>query len=215
MSISNENNIQNKDLENITENITANYTANSFISLSLKNIKYYKSLYNLIFLYKNELNNLFVQNKNDTAKEHLDSHINEDIIKNIIKKIEKYIININYEDYADKISDSKKEKELLKLLKLFKKLITLNKILNENMELISNIDIFDQKTLMSDTSKNNIHKNKLHIIDVFNLYQKKIIIDNNLILTDIVEKIISITITSGIKDSDLMLSYTLIKLINK
>ena len=83
-----------------------NIDNNNFIILSLKNIKYYKSLYNLIFLYKNELNNFI---KNDIIKEHLESNINENIIKNIIKKIEKYISDINYEDYEYKMTDNKKE----------------------------------------------------------------------------------------------------------
>lgn len=175
---------------------------NTFISLSLKNIKYYKSLYNLIFLYKNELYNMVSQN-NDIIEEQIGSNLNEDIIKNIIKKIEKYIEDIN-------TISSKKEKELLKLLKLFKKLITLNKILNDDMKIISSVDIFNQKTLMSDTSKNNIHKNKMHIIDIFNMYQKKITLDNNLILNDITDKIKSI-----IAPNDLSTSYNLIKVINK
>jgi hypothetical protein len=182
---------------------------NTFISLSLKNIKYYKSLYNLIFLYKNELYNMVSQN-NDIIEEQLGSNLNEDIIKNIIKKIEKYIEEIN------RIS-SDKEKELLKLLKLFKKLITLNKILNDDMKIISSVDIFNQKTLMSDTSKNNIHKNKMHIIDIFNMYQKKITLDNNLILNDITDKIKSIIIPNdkSLKSNDLLISYNLIKIINK
>lgn len=196
----------------------------TFISLSLKNIKYYKSLYNLIFLYKNELHNLFSQNNNDIIEEN---NLNEDSIKKIIKKIEKYVNDINYEDYKYNMISSKKEKELLKLLKLFKKLITLNKILNKDMKIISNIDIFNKKTLMSDTTKNNIHKNKMHIIDIFNMYQKKITLDNNLILNDIVDKIKLITIpdshqvSSATKDShplklnELLLSYSLIKVINK
>ena len=189
-----------------------NIDNNNFIILSLKNIKYYKSLYNLIFLYKNELNNFI---KNDIIKEHLESNINENIIKNIIKKIEKYISDINYEDYEYKMTDNKKEKEILKLLKLFKKLINLNNILKENIDLISNIDIFDQKTLMSDTTKNNINKNKLHIIDIYNLYQNKIISDNKTILNDIVDKIITLIIpnTKILNATKLNLSYTLIKTI--
>ena len=184
---------------------------NTFILISLKNIKYYKSLYNLIFLYKNELNNLI---KNDLIKEHLESNINENNIKVIIKKIEKYITSINYNEYEYKTSNEKKEKELLKLLKLFKKLIVLNKILYGNIEMISNIDIFDQKTLMSDTTKNNIHKNKLHILDIYQLYQTKITINNKLILNDMVDRIYSITIPNSeiLSIDELNLVYSIVKI---
>ena len=206
----NEDNIKNNTDGNLDNNLE-----NNFILLSLKNIKYYKSLYNLIFLYRNELNNLFSKNSN-IIDEQLGINLNEDSIKNIIKKIEKYISNINYEDYTTtpyNITDSKKEKELLKLLKLFKKLMILNKILNEDMGIISNIDIFNQKTLMSDTSKNNIHKNKMHIIDIFNMYNKKINTNNNLILNDISTKIKFIIISNdhSLKSNELSLSYSLIK----
>ena len=174
------------NIKNITSENLDNKLENNFVLLSLKNIKYYKSIYNLIFLYRNELNNLFSKSSDIIDKE-IGSNLNENNIKHIIKKIEKYISNINYEDY--KINISKKDKEILKLLKLFKKITTLNKILNEDMKIISNIDIFNQKTLMSDTSKNNIHKNKMHIIDIFNGYNKNINNNNKLILIDIVDKI--------------------------
>lgn len=210
MSTSEHNDTQIKEVIDKNSNDANIIDKNTFISLSLKNIKYYKSLYNLIFLYKNELHNIFSQNK-DIIKE---SSLNEDNIKKIIKKIEKYVADIKYEEYQYNMKSP--EKELLKLLKLFKKLILLNKILNEDMDIISNIDIFNQKTLMSDTSKNNIHKNKMHIIDIFNLYQKKITLDNNLILNDIVDKIKSIIIpnTIQLKSNEVLLAYQLIKIIN-
>ena len=199
------------NIKNITSENLDNKLENNFVLLSLKNIKYYKSIYNLIFLYRNELNNLFSKSSDIIDKE-IGSNLNENNIKHIIKKIEKYISNINYEDY--KINISKKDKEILKLLKLFKKITTLNKILNEDMKIISNIDIFNQKTLMSDTSKNNIHKNKMHIIDIFNGYNKNINNNNKLILIDIVDKIKYIIKPNDNSSKSNELSYSLIKLIN-
>lgn len=212
IEVGNENSTKD-NVKNITNEKIDNNLDNNFILLSLKNIKYYKSIYNLIFLYKKELDNLFSKSSN-VIDEEVGTNLNEDNIKNIIKKIEKYISSINYEDYKTNIHKiPKKDKEIFKLLKLFKKLTILNKILNEDIKLISNIDIFNQKTLMSDTSKNNIHKNKMHIIDIFNMYNKNINTNNKIILNDITDKIKYIIVpTDNILKSN-ELQYSLIKAI--
>ena len=75
--------------ENINENknIVIDALHNDFISYSIKNVKYYKSLYNLIFLYTNELNNIITDK---FMINYINEEINEESVKKLIKKLDKY-----------------------------------------------------------------------------------------------------------------------------
>lgn len=142
-----------------------------FIDYSIKNIKYYKSLYNLIFLYTNELKEII---SDKFMINYINDEINDDIVKKLIKKIEKY---------------NSSPKEIINLLKLAKNIIKLSKLLSFHISIINEIDIFDKKILMSDTSKNNINKNKLHILDINKIHSTNINANNIIIIKEIVKEL--------------------------
>ena len=178
--------------DTIADTVADSVSENNILYYSLKNIKYYKSLYNLIFLYIGELKNI----KLDTID--YDESFNQELIKKIIKKIEKYNKILNDKIVKFDISYKIKENIILNLLKLYKLFIRLYNNLNTHIQIINEIDIYDKKVLMSDTSKNNINKNKLHILDIYNNFIKHIINNNNkmlnLIIIDIKKILISDTI---------------------
>lgn len=166
----------------------------NIIYYNLKNIKYYKSLYNLIFLYINELNEL------NTSSNLFDDDFDPEFVKNIIKKIENYINLIDIDSFNFDLNENIKITLILNILKLLKLNERLFNILNIHIQLINEINIFDKKILMSDTSKNNINKNKLHILDIYNNFIKHISNNNNLIIDQSVIIIKNILI---LEDSDI------------
>ena len=198
-------------LNNKNEDATEDSVSeNNILYYSLKNIKYYKSLYNLIFLYIGELKNI----KLDTID--YDESFNQELIKKIIKKIEKYNKILNDKIVKFDISYKIKENIILNLLKLYKLFIRLYNNLNTHIQIINEIDIYNKKVLMSDTSKNNINKNKLHILDIYNNFIKHIINNNNkmlnLIIIDIKKILISDTIDIHTYINDIIM---IIDIINK
>lgn len=198
-------------LNNKNEDATEDSVSeNNILYYSLKNIKYYKSLYNLIFLYIEELKNI----KLDTI--NYDESFNQELIKKIIKKIEKYNKILNDDIVKFDISYEIKENIILNLLKLYKLFIRLYNNLNTHIQIINEIDIYNKKVLMSDTSKNNINKNKLHILDIYNNFIKHIINNNNkmlnLIIIDIKKILISDTIDIHTYINDIIM---IIDIINK
>ena len=198
--------LNNKNEDAIEDSVSEN----NILYYSLKNIKYYKSLYNLIFLYIGELKNI----KLDTID--YDESFNQEVIKKIIKKIEKYNKILNDKIVKFDISYKIKENIILNLLKLYKLFIRLYNNLNTHIQIINEIDIYDKKVLMSDTSKNNINKNKLHILDIYNNFIKHIINNNNkmlnLIIIDIKKILISDTIDIHTYINDIIM---IIDIINK
>jgi hypothetical protein len=188
---SKEDNKEERKEESKTES-KENIISNNILYYSSKNVKYYKSLYNLIFLYINELKNIKLDNID------YDDSFNQDLIKKIIKKIEKYNNLINEDILNFNQVFNIKKNAILNLLKLYKLSIRLYNNLNTHIQLINEIDIYDKKVLMSDTSKNNINKNKLHILDIYNNFIKHIKLNNNnnknLIINIIKKMIISDTI---------------------
>ena len=198
--------LNNKNEDAIEDSVSEN----NILYYSLKNIKYYKSLYNLIFLYIGELKNI----KLDTID--YDESFNQELIKKIIKKIEKYNKILNDKIVKFDISYKIKENIILNLLKLYKLFIRLYNNLNTHIQIINEIDIYDKKVLMSDTSKNNINKNKLHILDIYNNFIKHIINNNNkmlnLIIIDIKKILISDTIDIHTYINDIIM---IIDIINK
>ena len=198
-------------LNNKNEDATEDSVSeNNILYYSLKNIKYYKSLYNLIFLYIGELKNI----KLDTID--YNESFNQELIKKIIKKIEKYNKILNDKIVKFDISYKIKENIILNLLKLYKLFIRLYNNLNTHIQIINEIDIYNKKVLMSDTSKNNINKNKLHILDIYNNFTKHIINNNNkmlnLIIIDIKKILISDTIDIHTYINDIIM---IIDIINK
>jgi hypothetical protein len=178
----------NKNIDEIDMINNDNIYSNKIIYFSLKNVKYYKSLYNLIFLYTNELNNII---SDINVITHINNEINQELIKKILKKIEKYTHpknGINFKILLTLSSNEKhstKIKEILKLLKLLKLLIKLYEIANYNIQIINEINIYDTKILLSDTSKNNISKNKMHILDIYNNFATHLNTNNTTIIDEI------------------------------
>ena len=165
---------------------------NKILYYSSKSIKYYKSLYNLIFLYINELKDIKLDNID------YDESFDQELIKKIITKIEKYTKLINDDIIKFDTSFKIKENMILNLLKIFKLITRLYNNLNTHIQMINEINIYDKKVLMSDTSKNNINKNKLHILDIYNNFIKHITKNNNIILNDTINIIKKILISDTI-----------------
>ena len=183
----------NKKVEDtVLDKVEDTILDNKILYYSLKNIKYYKSLYNLIFLYINELKDIKLDNID------YDESFDQELIKKIITKIEKYTKLINDDIIKFDTSFKIKENMILNLLKIFKLITRLYNNLNTHIQMINEINIYDKKVLMSDTSKNNINKNKLHILDIYNNFIKHITKNNNIILNDTINIIKKILISDTI-----------------
>jgi len=174
------NNFDSNDDTNIDTNIDANDNTN-FVELSIKNIKYYKSLYNLIFLYVNELKDII---KNNFVVNNINEEINEDIIRKLINKISKYHSSKN-NTKSGVLTSNELSELIIDLLKLIKNILKFEKLLSHHMQVINDIDIYDKNILMSDTSKNNINKNKLHILDIYKIHSTNIN-NNNINIINII-----------------------------
>lgn len=129
----------------------------SNIEIKIKNInKNYKKIYNFIFLYKNELINIINDNN---SKNLLNENINNIKIDKIITELDNDIQNIN------KLS-------INTYLNIYIKIKKLEDYLNNNIKYINQIDIYEKQYLISDTSKNNINKNKEVILDLYKKYNE-------------------------------------------
>ena len=129
----------------------------SNIEIKLKSInKNYKKIYNFIFLYKEELINIINDNN---SKILLNQNINNQNIDKIIKKVDIELENINDLSFKTYIN-------------IYKQLKKLEEILNINIKYINQIDIYEKQYLISDTSKNNINKNKELILDLYKKYNE-------------------------------------------
>ena len=124
-----------------------------------KIITNYKKIYNFIFLYKDELITILDdQNTINLLNQNINNNHIDSIIQNITKNLPK-VTNINLKYY----------------ISIYNDINALKQILQENINYIHNIDIFEKKYLISDTSKNNINQNKTLIIDLYNkLYSENI-----------------------------------------
>jgi hypothetical protein len=129
----------------------------SNIEIKLKSInKNYKKIYNFIFLYKEELINIINDNNSIIL---LNQNINNQNIDKIIKKIDIELENIHDLSFKTYIN-------------IYKQLKKLEEILNINIKYINQIDIYEKQYLISDTSKNNINKNKELILDLYKKYNE-------------------------------------------
>lgn len=122
------------------------------INIILKN---YKKIYNLIFLYKDELLNI-LNDKN--IIDQLNDNINKKYIDKLILKLDKRLNQF-------------KELDILLFLKINKNIIHISKYLKNNILLIKEIDIYEKNIIISDTTKNNINQNKILIIDLYKKYK--------------------------------------------
>jgi len=129
----------------------------SNIEIKIKNInKNYKKIYNFIFLYKNELINIINDNN---SKNLLNENINNIKIDKIITELDNNIQNIN-------------NLSINTYLNIYIKIKKLEDYLNNNIKYINQIDIYEKQYLISDTSKNNINKNKEVILDLYKKYNE-------------------------------------------
>lgn len=127
-----------------------------------KLLNYYMSLQQLVSIYLEQLLK-FIEDKN--KKELLETKL--DLFQNLhIKKIQ------------TKIESNK----ILDMLKLYNDLLVLNDKVSIGIKLIKSINIFDEKTLLSDTSKNNINQNKMVILDMYNKITSKLNLRTNLLI---------------------------------
>jgi len=156
---------------------------NESISVMInKNIKFYKNTYNIIFLYIDELIHAI---EDKLFNDEITKDINKKYIMSMVKKLDSYITIFDKKGKLD-------IEYISNLLKIYKSLKKIETELSNNMKLINQIDIFNQRTLMSDTSKNNINKNKLHILEIYNQHYKNIKSNNTLIIDNLTVLIIDI-----------------------
>lgn len=98
-----------------------------------------------------------------------------------------YKINKNNEDIEDLTKQLKKNKiikniSVIEILDLYNSIINYINSINIIIIFIERINIYDEKTLISDSSKNNINNNKIAIIDSYNKIKQK----SNKFLNDII-----------------------------
>lgn len=115
-------------------------------------INYFESLYEAIDQFKDELIQI-LKNKDDI--DSLDD-INKDKLTENINTMNKYLSNTL---------------TVHNTLVLYDMLINIITKLDEDIKIINSIDIYEVRTMISDTFKKNIHKNKIKILD---LYEKSI-----------------------------------------
>lgn len=129
---------------------------------NIKLIDYYLSLNHLITIY---LNNLLQNIENKDLKFKINTNLdNLDNNNNVLKKIKKSINTIDNKNNTSVI---------LFLLNRYNDIINININTYEILIFIKKINIFDEKTLISDTSKNNINNNKIVILDSYNKIEIK------------------------------------------
>lgn len=122
-------------------------------------INYYFGLNHLIQIY---LNNLLQNIDNKDLKFDITSNLEElETVNDFLKKLTKIKIN----------KDSKNLNIIL--LTLYNDINNINNLILNLIIFIKKINIFNEKTLISDTSKNNINNNKIVIIDSYNKIESK------------------------------------------
>lgn len=160
-------------IDSLSSNISVN--SNSIIDSKIESkikkiIDYYLGLYKLVYIYLEELIK-YLENKE--KKEDIKKILLVDTIQTNIKKIQNILNN--------KINDK------LMLIYIYDILITIQNNINELISQIKIINIYDEITLLSDTSKNNINQNKIVILDMHSKIKNK----NNKILNKIVNHILN------------------------
>jgi hypothetical protein len=156
------NNITNNKMNNNLENINDKF---------IKIINYYNNLYSLLISYLQELT------------KHFESTSLSDELKN-------KITSNNYLVYIKKIKISNEDISNDELYILYNYIKLSNDEINKLIYLVQNYNIYDEKTLLSDTSKMNINQNKINILDMYNKITNKFINFDNIYLNYIQSKFI-------------------------
>lgn len=169
----------NDGLDNVsTSNIPDSNIKDDIFNLysKIKNIEnYYSGIMKLISIYFKELEN-YLENKD--KKDEIENLLSINTIYNYIKKLNG-IINSTSDNIVD-------------LIYIYDILINIHSEILNFITYINIFNIYDEITLLSDTSKNNINQNKIVILDTYKKLQKKNIkilknitniIINNYILT--------------------------------
>lgn len=149
------NNSNNNEFNNYNNELN-NYNNEFNIIEQINKIqKYYYNLYNLSISYLEELKN------------NLEDKKNIDIIEFLLK-------NNNFIKIQKKLSlDSKYILTNDDLYIIYDNIKLLLEEINNFMNLINKYNIFEEKTLLSDTSKNNINQNKLSLLDIYSKVNNK------------------------------------------
>lgn len=137
----------------------------------IKIINYYNNLYSLLISYLQEL------------IKHFESTSLSDELKN-------KITSNNYLVYIKKIKISNKDISNDELYILYNYIKLSNDEINKLIYLVQNYNIYDEKTLLSDTSKMNINQNKINLLDMYNKITNKFINFDNIYLNYIQIKFI-------------------------
>lgn len=137
----------------------------------IKIINYYNNLYSLLISYLQELT------------KHFESTSLSDELKN-------KITSNNYLVYIKKIKISNEDISNDELYILYNYIKLSNDEINKLIYLVQNYNIYDEKTLLSDTSKMNINQNKINILDMYNKITNKFINFDNIYLNYIQSKFI-------------------------
>jgi hypothetical protein len=156
------NNITNNKMNNNLENINDKF---------IKIINYYNNLYSLLISYLQELT------------KHFESTSLSDELKN-------KITSNNYLVYIKKIKISNEDISNDELYILYNYIKLSNDEINKLIYLVQNYNIYNEKTLLSDTSKMNINQNKINILDMYNKITNKFINFDNIYLNYIQIKFI-------------------------
>lgn len=169
--------IQSSSMDNSnSKEENQNITINKELYLKMANIeKYYSGLIQLISIYFKELEN-YLENKD--KRDEINSLLSKNKIHDYIKKYNHLILQKNLIK-ADNIE--------IELVYIYDSLITIHNEISNLIGYIKSFNIYDEITLLSDTSKNNINQNKIVILDMYNKLQKK----NIKILKNINEEVLN------------------------
>jgi hypothetical protein len=157
------NNLKNKkiiklDSFNKKNNKEKNNNSEESFKLNLYNINTnFKQIFNFIFSHSDELiNNI----ENKYVIDQINNIINRDYIVKLIRKLEVYH-DENYKLYNEINNDFKL------LYNIYLLIIILQFILDISINLIKQINILDERILLSETAKNNINNNKYAILEIY------------------------------------------------
>jgi hypothetical protein len=127
-----------------------------------KLVSYYTNLHTLLITYLEELMNNFES-------------------KEIIEELKNKILGNKYNNYITKINDSLLQLTNNNIYIIYNNIILTKLEIDKLIQLTYKYNIYDEKTLLSDTSKNNINQNKSTILDIYNKILKKYIYYINII----------------------------------
>jgi hypothetical protein len=135
---------------NSENNNSVDLENNNSLSKIQKLIKYFTNIHILSINYLTEIIN------------NLDN-------KETINKLEVNIKNNKFNTYIKELNKNNKNEHYI----IFNNINLAKYEIDKLIKLINEINIYDEKTLLSDTSKNNINQNKITILDIYKKINKK------------------------------------------